>query len=156
MGYVDDNLIPGERVLLRAAPHWACFIVPSIPLVIAAVTLFLALTSENPAFCAAMSLIFILIGATEILKVGVVFFTTEFGLTDRRIIAKTGLLRRRSLELLLTKVESIQVSQPLVGRMLDYGTVVVVGTGGTHQRFRFIASPHDLRAKVNARLAAVA
>jgi uncharacterized membrane protein YdbT with pleckstrin-like domain len=153
MGYVDENLIPGEQILFLASPHWACFITPSLPFLFALVLILMSLRSDAQGFYACLGLVFAFLGISEAARTGLVFFTTEFALTDRRIIAKTGLLRRRSLELLLAKVESIQVSQPLVGRILDYGTVIVVGTGGTHQPFRFISRPHELRRQVNARLA---
>jgi uncharacterized membrane protein YdbT with pleckstrin-like domain len=156
MGYVEDNLLPGEKILFRAAPHWASFITPSISFLFAFVLIFMSLSSDNRTFLACMGLVFVIMGLTEAARVGLVFFTTEVALTDRRIIGKTGLLRRRSLELLLAKVESIQVSQPLLGRALDYGTIVVVGTGGTHQPFRFISHPQELRRQVNARIAATA
>jgi uncharacterized membrane protein YdbT with pleckstrin-like domain len=78
--------------------------------------------------------------------------TTEFALTDRRIIAKHGILQRRSLEIQLAKVESIRVIQPILGMILNYGTVSVVGTGGTYEAFRNIAKPQDLRKQVQARL----
>ena len=81
------------------------------------------------------------------------YLTTEFALTDRRIIAKTGLVRRVSLELLLQKVESIGVSQPLMGRLFNYGTIVVSGTGGTRQAFPNITEPMGLRNQVNTRIA---
>ena len=80
------------------------------------------------------------------------YFTTEFAVTDRRIVAKTGLLRQRSLELVLGKVESIGVDQPLFGRMLNYGTIVVSGSGGTRQRFPSISDPMRLRNKINEML----
>jgi uncharacterized membrane protein YdbT with pleckstrin-like domain len=82
----------------------------------------------------------------------ITYFTTEFAVTDRRIIAKTGLVRQRSLELMLSKVESIGVSQPLMGRLMNYGTVVVVGTGGTKEPFSFVADPMALRQRINAQI----
>jgi uncharacterized membrane protein YdbT with pleckstrin-like domain len=154
MGYVQDNLVPGERVIFRAAPHWASFISPSIPFIFALILIAMSLRSPSLSYLSCIGLVFIVMGLGEAARVGLTYFTTEFALTDRRIIAKTGLLRRRSLEILLSKVESIQVSQPLFGRVLDYGTIVVVGTGGTHQSFRFISHPHELRKRVNARLSA--
>lgn len=153
MGYVQENLVPGERVILRATPHWASFIMPAVPFVFGVVLIGFSLGSERGSLFACMGLVFLVVALVQVVSVGVVFFTTEFALTDRRIIAKSGFLRRRSLELLLTKVESIQVNQPLLGRVLDYGTVVVVGTGGTQQPFRYISNPHELRKHVNARLA---
>ena len=78
--------------------------------------------------------------------------TTEFAVTNKRVIAKTGWIRRRSLELLLTKVESIGVSQPIMGRVFNYGTITVVGTGGTREPFHNIVEPMGFRKRVNAQI----
>ena len=82
----------------------------------------------------------------------ITYLTTEFALTNKRIIAKSGLVRRRSVELLLPKVESIGVDQPILGRILDYGTITVTGTGGTKEPFGTIAEPMELRKRVNAQI----
>ncbi len=69
-------------------------------------------------------------------------------MTTRRVLIKVGVLRRRSLELLLSKVESIGVDQGIVGRLLGYGTIIVTGTGGTKEPFRMIAAPLEFRRMV--------
>jgi uncharacterized membrane protein YdbT with pleckstrin-like domain len=81
------------------------------------------------------------------------YLTTEFAVTDSRIIAKSGVLRRNSLELHLRKLESIDVSQPLMGRIFGYGTIVASGTGGTRQPFPNIADPMGLRNRINRQIA---
>jgi uncharacterized membrane protein YdbT with pleckstrin-like domain len=72
--------------------------------------------------------------------------TSEFAITDRRFVAKTGIISRRSAELLLTRVESIRVDQSIIGRLLGYGTLVIVGTGGGLTPYRRIADPMSFRA----------
>ena len=153
MGYIEDNLIPGEKVLLRAYPHWAVFIVPFVPPATVFVLVVVYSRSDFAPYMALLGLVLFGLALLEAVRIGVVFFTTEFAVTDRRIIAKTGLLSRASLELQLAKVESLQIMQPLMGRLFDYGTVTVVGTGGTRQAFRFIGHPNALRMRVNAKLA---
>ena len=75
--------------------------------------------------------------------------TTEFAVTNRRVIAKTGFIRRRTLEILLQKVESVAVYQDILGRLLNFGSVTVTGTGGTRERFRMIVKPSAVRKKIN-------
>ena len=75
--------------------------------------------------------------------------TTEFAVTNRRVIAKVGFIRRRTLEILLSKVESIAVQQPILGRILDFGTITVTGTGGTRESFRAIVGPIVVRKNIN-------
>jgi len=69
------------------------------------------------------------------------YSSSEFALTDRRLMAKIGIIATRSFELLLPKVESVAVEQGILGRLFDYGTVVVIGTGGSRESFKNIAEP---------------
>jgi uncharacterized membrane protein YdbT with pleckstrin-like domain len=75
--------------------------------------------------------------------------TSEFAVTNRRVVIKVGLVSRKTVELNLEKVESIGVEQTVLGRILGYGTIVVVGTGGTKEPFRGIADPMGFRRAVN-------
>jgi uncharacterized membrane protein YdbT with pleckstrin-like domain len=75
--------------------------------------------------------------------------TSEFAVTNRRVVIKVGLVSRKTVELNLEKVESIGVEQTILGRILGYGTIVVVGTGGTKEPFRGIADPMGFRRAVN-------
>ena len=77
---------------------------------------------------------------------------TEIAVTDRRVIIKTGMTSRRSLEIMLAKVESIGIDETLMGRMLGYGTVVIHGTGGTPEPFTKIAHPSEFRMAVQQQI----
>ena len=155
MSYVDKNLLPGERVTYRAELHWT-FYIPPISWVFCAIVLTLIGTSLRhsgwfgllcfPAGVLALG------GVLGIPVYALAAHQTEFAITNRRIIAKCGVIRRHSLEILLNKVESVRVTQPLLGMIFDYGTVVVSGTGGTHEPFPFIAHPQELRRQVQIRL----
>ena len=74
--------------------------------------------------------------------------TSEFAVTNRRVIIKTGVISRRTLELNLIKVESVAVDQSVFGRMFDCGTITIIGTGGTKESFPAIASPLAFRRAV--------
>jgi len=78
--------------------------------------------------------------------------STEMAVTNKRILIKTGLLSRNTFELLLSKVESIGVQEGLMGRMLEYGSVVVRGTGGTPEPFSTIAHPLEFRRQVQQQI----
>jgi uncharacterized membrane protein YdbT with pleckstrin-like domain len=73
--------------------------------------------------------------------------TSEFAITNKRVIIKVGLISRRTLEMNLNKIESVNVHQGLLGRMLGYGTIVIVGTGGTKEPFAAISDPLTFRKK---------
>lgn len=79
---------------------------------------------------------------------------TVMALTNKRIIIKSGIATRRTIELLLSKIESIVVEEPAMGRLLGYGTVIIRGTGGTPEAFERIARPLEFRERVQSELAA--
>jgi uncharacterized membrane protein YdbT with pleckstrin-like domain len=168
MSYIQDNLMPNEKVLFIARIHPAVFL-PSIVSFILTIVLFIygfsqaATTSTAGAptppineaktiagmfllcFSGFLFLYSILLG----LQALIIMFTTEFGVTNRRVIAKTGFIRRHTLEMLLPKIESVAVHQNILGRLLDFGTVTVTGTGGTKESFRAIVEPIAVRKKIN-------
>ncbi|HCE17793.1 MAG TPA: PH domain-containing protein [Anaerolinea thermolimosa] len=102
---------------------------------------------EGFLFCSSGPLLFysILLG----LRALTVLFTTEFAITNRRVIAKSGFIRRHTLEMLLAKIESVSVNQTILGRLLNFGTVTVTGTGGTRESFRAIVDPVGVRKKIH-------
>ena len=71
--------------------------------------------------------------------------TTELAVTTKRVIVKHGFVRRRTVEINLNKVESIQVDQGVLGRIFDFGTLVVAGTGASHAPITGIAAPMAFR-----------
>jgi uncharacterized membrane protein YdbT with pleckstrin-like domain len=78
---------------------------------------------------------------------------TEMAVTNKRVIVKTGLASRRTVELLLPRIESVVVEEPAMGRALGYGTVILRGTGGTPEVFRQIAHPLKFREQVQRQIA---
>lgn len=123
MSYVDTNLMKGEQVVHRAQLHWAIYIAGAL-------------------------LSFMLIGLPLLLAAFIRQRTTEMAVTNKRVIIKTGLISRRTVELNLSKVENVAVDQGILGRMLDYGTITVVGTGGTREVFAHVLSPLQFRRAV--------
>ena len=73
------------------------------------------------------------------------WWITEIAVTNRRVIYKKGLIRRQTNEMNMDKVESVQIDQSILGRMLDYGNVTILGTGEGFETLRTIASPIELR-----------
>ena len=125
MGYVESNLGPGEQVVHRGQLHWAIFL-PGIVLL--------------P----------ILIGVFPLIAAFIARMSTEMAVTNKRVIIKAGLFSRRTIEMNLNKVENISVDQGILGRILNYGTITVVGTGGTREPFKWVAAPLDFRRAVQA------
>jgi uncharacterized membrane protein YdbT with pleckstrin-like domain len=106
----------------------------------------------KPAFGYLLALfvaLWILSGILNLIRHIATYFTTEFAVTNKRVIGKSGALRRRSLEVMLSKIESVSVDEPFWGRIFNYGTIVVKGSGGTAQPFPFIANAMGLRMQIN-------
>ena len=126
MSYVDDSLIPGEVVVHRARVSWWS----QAGLVILGLVLLIAVVG-----------VFFLIAAW--IKVR----STELAITNKRVIAKFGFVKRDTIEINLNQVEALRVEQTFLGRMLNYGTIIVSGTGGALDPFPNIADPLVFRRK---------
>jgi len=158
MSYVQENLMPNEKILYSARIHPAVFL-PAVAtfLIGAALAAFAFLldsrlnaldpiVGQGLLLLAALCEVLAVISALQALLVRQ---TTEFAITNRRVIAKTGFINRHTLEMLLQKVESIAVNQDMLGRILNYGSLTVTGTGGTRERFTAIAGPLVVRKQIN-------
>ncbi len=148
--YVDSVLADGERIVYRAAiSHWKFFLSYFVGalLLLASAAAWLAAGNQAGASPAAAAILLV-IGLAVVLSAVIRRQTTELVLTDRRIITKRGLISRDTVEMNLNKVESLHVNQGLMGRMLDYGDVTVVGTGASLEPLRGIARPLELRKRL--------
>lgn len=154
MSYVEQNLMPGEQVIRKAKLHWAIFLAPGIISGVSFMLMVVAMLVGGNGAGGGVALfgLFFFLGLVGVGQAAATFLSTEFAITDRRVIAKRGVIRRHSLELLLGKVESIGVNQPILGRMLNYGTITVVGTGGTKEAFPCILEPMEFRKIINAQV----
>jgi uncharacterized membrane protein YdbT with pleckstrin-like domain len=134
LSYVDRHLQPGETVIYRTTVHW---------IVYAPATAVLRVNPIATAILLALALVLWLNGWIRRLS-------TELAVTDRRIITKIGLIRRTTMEMNRSKVESVVVEQGILGRILDYGTIVVKGTGGGMEPLSGIDRPLDFRSRITA------
>ena len=142
MGYIEDNLLPNEAIKYLAKLHWIIFLGPFISF------LFSLLLFSGGRESAQAGIGFFVISIVYGLLRFITFSTSEFGITNKRIVIKVGFIRRKTLELLLQKVETVGVKQGIIGRVLNYGNIVVVGTGSTREPFKRIANPLEFRKKV--------
>jgi len=147
--YVDSVLADGERIVYRAAiSHWKFFLSYFAGCLFLATALGAYIVGSRAGTSLAMVAILLAIGLAVILSAVIRRQTTELVLTDRRIIMKRGLVSRDTVEMNLNKVESLHVNQGLMGRILDYGDVTVVGTGASLEPLRGISRPLELRKKL--------
>jgi hypothetical protein len=152
MKYVTRVLQPGESVIYTTRLHWLIFL-PAIGLLAICLILLIAslLTQGDIAKgLTAAAGIFALFAVSSWVRAAILRATTELAVTDRRVIYKSGLLSRHTLEMNRSKVESVDVDQTLLGRMFGFGTIVVRGTGGSLEPIRRIADPLSFRSQITA------
>jgi hypothetical protein len=147
MGYIEKNLMNGENVLYSARLHWIVFLWPVIWFVVS-----LACFSHSTEAAVFAGRLFALLAILKGIESFITFSTSEFGVTNQRVIAKVGFIRRNSIEIFLAKLEAIQVNQSIPGRLLGYGSITVSGTGGTRDAFHNISDPLALKRKIQEQI----
>lgn len=164
LSYAENNLVAGEILLYQTRHHWIVLLGPflfSLLLGIPGLG-FLAgsvaqkaknNSASGKADISAGGLAIIgallLLAGAAILAYGLAKRNaTEMAVTNKRVLIKTGLASRPTLDLMLSRVESIGVEESVPGRILGYGSVIVRGTGGTPEAFFLIAHPQEFRRAV--------
>jgi uncharacterized membrane protein YdbT with pleckstrin-like domain len=143
--YVDKVLQPGERILYRASLNWILY-APGVSLWVVALALYLFPSIGGLAtFLNWCALLVFLGGLFVIARAWFEWWTTEIAVTDRRVIYKTGFISRKTTEMHMDKVESVDVDQSVLGRILDYGNVMVRGTGSGLSPIKNVDAPLELR-----------
>ena len=158
MGYVNDNLITGEAITYRARLHWLHFVKPTlIGLTIIALSAFLFyianlgnVLSGQATFLIGVAVL--LIAAFPVLAATLTWHSAEFAVTNKRVILKTGFIESKTAEMFLNKIESVGVDQSIVGRILDYGTIVIRGTGGSLEPFHRVSAPLRFRRQIQEQI----
>lgn len=152
--YIDEILQPGEKVLYSTNAHWI-FYFPAILAWIVALVLFLMsrqTTTEG--------LVLLWLTASGLVALGALYwtlkgwfhrFTTETDVTNFRVVHKTGFITRKTFEMSLDKVESVDVDQTILGRIFNYGDVTIRGVGEGIEKIETIASPLAFRNSITVR-----
>jgi uncharacterized membrane protein YdbT with pleckstrin-like domain len=152
MSYVQKILEPGESVTHVTRTHWLVYL-PAIFLLLLGIVVLASSSYVSADFAAVPQIagaMLILLAAISWLPAFIRRWTTELAVTNRRIVFKSGLFRRHTMEMNMSKVESVDVDQSVMGRILDYGTVTIRGTGGGIEPMRNIANPIAFRNRVTA------
>ena len=126
MSYIDDSLIEGEKILHRARVSW---------------------WSQFWLVALGVLLLVVVIGLFMLIAAWIRVRSTEIAITNRRVIAKFGFIKRDTVEINLEKVEALKVEQGFLGRMLNYGTVFISGAGTSVAPIKDIADPLVFRRK---------
>ena len=153
--YIDEILQPGEKVLYSTNAHWMFY----LPAMGAWLTVLILLVVSGIAaaipvlmlVCWASAAVVAILALYLTTKAWFHRWTTETDVTNMRVVHKTGFIKRRTFEMALDKVESVDVNQSIMGRLLNYGDVTIMGVGEGKETITTIAAPLDFRSHITVR-----
>lgn len=152
--YIDDILQPGEKLLYSTNLHWV-FYLPGLVGWAVSIALLVAarmVTSDSLVLvCLALSAVVALVAFYLSFRAWFKRWTTETDVTSLRVVHKEGFIKRDTFEMSLDKVESVDVNQSILGRILNYGDVTIRGVGDGVKIIETIASPLAFRNSITAR-----
>ena len=161
MRYIQSNLLHDEKVIYQTRPHWVIFVLPVL-LAIFSLIMYSYLKAKLSAFSqfyifnmplyAAAAWFIFLTAIFFGIKAYITHRFSEYGITDKRIVMKTGWIQRRSIEIFLEKVEAIYIDQTTIGRIFNYGTIIIVGTGGSKDPFLYVPQPLKFRNRAQQQI----
>lgn len=148
MSFIEENLIDGEKVSYQGKLHWIVLFWPIFWLV---VTICVFAVVGDQYYLGKFCILAVLItGASPLFR----FATSEYGITNKRVIVKTGIFSIDSTEVMINKIEDVQVHQGFLGWIVGYGSITIVGTGGTKDPLTMISSPLEFRKKLQEQISA--
>ncbi len=153
MKYVEQVLQPGEKVIYATSLHWLVYLRAIVLLILAVAVLIASSAIPEPGLALGMKAVAAVFGLWALVSgtnAVIRRSTTELAVTDRGVIFKTGVFQRPSMEMNLSKVETVGVNQSILGRILGYGTGIVRGTGGSFEPVAFIGDPLTFRSTITA------
>jgi uncharacterized membrane protein YdbT with pleckstrin-like domain len=147
MAYYTKVLQPDENVKYVGGLHWTIYRNAIFFTALAIVSMFFyaRLPGDQAVIALLATGVFLLVAVTSFIRSWFVRVNTEIVVTDKRIIYKVGWISRRTEEINITKVETVDVTQGVSGRIFNFGTVLIRGIGGSWEPLRRIASPLELR-----------
>ncbi|GLR83917.1 PH domain-containing protein [Bradyrhizobium iriomotense] len=152
--YIDEILQPGEKVLYSTNAHWIFYFPAILAWIVALVLLLMSRQTTTE------GLVLLCLAASGLVALGALYwtlkgwfhrFTTETDVTNFRVVHKTGFITRKTFEMSLDKVESVDVDQTILGRILNYGDVTIRGVGEGVEKIRTISSPLAFRNSITVR-----
>lgn len=147
MGYAKDNLSKGERIIYTTNLHWVIFVESVVILLTGFLIIFLAY-EYKAYYIDYLSYGVLLFGGFRFFMQVIRHRSSEFAVTTGRVIIKVGVIKQSSLAMPLSKVESIEIDQNILGQMLGYGTINITGTGSAESKFELITNPAKFRRKM--------
>lgn len=147
MKFLTTYLQPGEEVMYRARIHIFLFLQPAILLAIGFICYF-----DEMKITHYLGITLLFLGLVSLVQRVLVKVGSVYAVTNKRVIIKTGVISRRTVELVLAKCEGIQVVQGIAGRVFGYGSIVIT-TGGATNCYYYVANPFRFNRAINEQIA---
>lgn len=156
--YIQNTLLRNEVAIYAVRPHWVifswsiCVLMFAFYMLLYAPPIFSMVIVPNISLRLVAAVILFFMAAYSYLSALIYYKFAEYGVTNKRVIIKIGWIHRRSLEIMLEKVEGVTVDQTVFGRICGYGQITVTGTGGTNDSFQYIPNPLEFRRQVQQQI----
>ena len=137
MSYINKSIGADETLVASSKIHWVAFVYPFILILLGLATVQFY-----------VGYFFLLAATLQLLDAIVYRTTTDLAVTDKKLIAKWGLFRRKTIEQRIGKIDTIQVDQGIMGRLLNYGSITVTGSGFAPTPIKTISDPLAFRRAV--------
>ena len=149
MSYIDDSIVPGETLIHRARVSWwsQVWLILLAALTLGIAVGFAAVATLDANTERIISGVIVVIALAFLLRAWIRVHSTELAITNRRVIAKFGFVQRHTVEINLEKVEALRVDQGFLGRLLNFGTIHITGSGGSVEPIPQISQPLEFRRK---------
>lgn len=152
MSYIQKNLMVNERIVFSTKLNWTLYIKPLVIILIGMVLFAENSHTINGFILYWFGIIFLIIGVFSTVLTYFKIKTFEFAVTNKRVLIKHGILRTQSFEIMLNKVEAIYVEQNIIDRIVNSGTIIIKGTGGSQNPLRNVDNPFQFRIAVNEQI----
>lgn len=148
MSYIDNNLLPDERILFRTRKHVVIFF---FPVLVTILSFYIAGYMHENSALASLEWVPWFISAVLGGYAGLEFAFSEYAVTNMRIMMREGFFYRHTNEMRLSAISQVGVNQSLFGQMLNYG-FVVINAFGAYDAFSMVAQPFLFQKCVNEQL----
>ena len=151
MGYITKVMRPDEKLLATGKLHWIVYRLAIISMLVAVIFMVRYRRGRTNFKDDLAFVLFAGFAVLTAIKEWLEQWITEIAITDRRVIYKTGLIRRQTAEMNMDKIESVKVDQSLLGRLLNYGSIHIRGTGEGLEHLDYISAPISLRNAITTK-----
>jgi membrane protein YdbS with pleckstrin-like domain len=143
--YIEKLIGSDERITFETHLHWIVYLVPVTMIAVGVAAFIVAVGERGESVAAILLILFFPIGILALFPTWIRRATTEIAVTTRRIVYKRGWISRQTIEISFNRIESLDIKQSVLGRIFDFGTVIIRGTGIGVQPMHNVAAPLQLR-----------